>query len=105
MAILLLAAWLPVLLYVDHWPAPDIFAPQQDVFGAERNPFHSHSADTAASHVDHGHGGGADGSATPLIPAPSYEAIEAGRVAWAIEPLPQFAVRLNVQTPPLPPPR
>lgn len=104
-AIVLLLAWLPVLLYVDHWSAPALFAPQHNAFDAKRSLFHSHPTDGAASHVDHGHGGGADSSAAPIIPAPSYDSVDAGHLTAVIEPLPQFAARLNIDAPPLPPPR
>ena len=71
LALILLLAWLPVLLYVDHWPAPTLLQPGSTL-GLHRHAAPSDGAagaDTAA-HVEHGHGGSAESVAGTVGPPP-----------------------------------
>ena len=67
LALILLLAWLPVLLYVDHWPAPALVQPDSTP-SLHRYPAASGGAsgDDTAAHVEHGHGGSAESVAGPV---------------------------------------
>ena len=100
MALLLLLAWAPTLFFVDHWPAPALLSPGSVA--------HDHGPDDTAAgqaHVEHGHGGAADGVAGTVAPTPasSLLAFEPPLVAQpdAAQPMRELTAR----TPEAPPPR
>ncbi|MDE2640447.1 MAG: hypothetical protein OXI03_07680 [Chloroflexota bacterium] len=71
MAVALLLAWLPALLFVDHWPTPALL--QTDTWTIHSHAGHSHAADGAAAHAEHGHGGAAEAAAGVAVVAPPVE--------------------------------
>ena len=74
LALLLLLAWSPVLLFVDHWPAPALLQPSSvstphahtPTDGAPTDSAPTDSATTGA-HVEHGHGGAAESVAGTVL--------------------------------------
>lgn len=100
MALLLLLAWAPTLFFVDHWPAPALLGA-----GSVAHDHALHEAAAGQAHVEHGHGGAADGVAGTAVttPVPIFVSFDAPLVA---QPEAGEAMRaLASQTPEAPPPR
>ncbi len=73
MATVLLLAWLPVLFFVDHWPAPALLQPETGAVHSHIE--HSHGSDAGAAHVEHGHGGAADGVGGAAVVGPPADVV------------------------------
>ena len=72
LALLLLLAWSPVLLFVDHWPAPALLQPSSVSTPHAHTPTDGAPTDstTTGAHVEHGHGGAAESVAGTVIASP-----------------------------------
>ena len=117
-ALLLLLAWAPTLLFVDHWPTPTLV---QGFGGESSTPvFHEHgpsgepyvglvpvaAGDAAVSHADHGHGSnGAQSGASPVLVVPDGTQMVASLMSWAMSAVAASRVDGEILAPPSPPPR
>ncbi len=117
-ALLLLLAWAPALVYIDHWPTPELLQGN----GSSTVPaFHAHGpagepylglvpvveGDTsAASHADHGHGlNGAQGGVPLAVVAPDGTQVAPLLMTLAVSPVVSGPVDGEIHAPPSPPPR
>jgi len=100
---ILLLAWLPVLFFVDHWPPPAILHQTPHVTHAHTVAPSADQGPMGQGHVDHGHGGAADGVAGTVIDAlpsaqPLYDA------PFRAQPALNARLRPLSSAPPIPPP-
>ncbi len=115
-ALFLLLAWAPTLLYVDHWPTPALL--QSDdarisihAHGPAGDPYFGlNAADggdaVAGNHADHGHGSaGAQGSSSIVVVAPDGVELTAAMTTLAAPLSPTSRVDGEALNPPSPPPR
>ena len=117
-ALLLLLAWAPTLVYIDHWPTPRLL---QGNGGSTEPAFHVHGPAgepylglvpvvegdmAAASHADHGHGSsGAQGAASPALMVPDGVYVAPLLMSRALSPVVSGPIDGELHAPPSPPPR